>query len=129
MTAALDALDGVVSRDVAEQVIEALTAAHLLRPQPWPPIPYPDDAAHQARWTMQRAFDQTMWRTGDRNEGLLAAADALLAEGWVPPTPAPPASPARAATLECGACGWEEPAQPGVVFRGCPRCTPKGITS
>lgn len=46
------------------------------------PIPYPDDEAHQMRWTMQRAFDNAMWETGDRNEGMIAAGDALFAAGF-----------------------------------------------
>lgn len=63
-----------------------LEEENLLRPRPWLPIPYPDDAAHQARWTIQREFQRGHWETGDTNEGFMAAAAALLAEGWTPPT-------------------------------------------
>lgn len=59
----------------------------LLRPEPWPPIPYPDDAVHQARWTIQRAFDDAHGNSSNRNEALIAAAESLVAEGWLPPAP------------------------------------------
>lgn len=82
---AREALAGVVYEATAEKVIAALGDAHLLRPEPWPPIPYPDDAAHQARWTLQREFERVRWETSDTNEAMIAATDALLAEGWRPP--------------------------------------------
>lgn len=69
----------------ARAVLTAISEAHMLRPEPWPPIPYPVNAKHQARCTIQRAHDAAWFRTGDHNEGHMAAAEALIAEGWTPP--------------------------------------------
>lgn len=84
---------------LAADVVAALEAAHLLRPEPWPPIPRPWDEAHQARWTMQRAYTLIRWQTGDHNDALIAAAEALIAEGWLPPTDAEPNEHATTAAL------------------------------
>lgn len=80
-----DVIASLVDEETAARIHAALNESHYLRERPWPPIPYPDDRAHQARWTIQRAFTNARWTTGDDHEGFIAAADALLAEGWQPP--------------------------------------------
>jgi hypothetical protein len=112
--------------DMARDVLEYLAEQHLLRPQPWPPIPYPDNAAHQARWTIQRAYEPAKWRTGDHSEGLIAAVDALLAEGWLPPSAPearPPAYPR--ASERCDECGTDVTAwNPVTGAITCRQCHP-----
>lgn len=88
--------------DMARDALDHLREAHMLRPEPWPPIPYPDDAAHQVRWTLQRAWNDAHWKTGDVSEAMIAAADALIAEGWKPPTQS--TEPAELSGY-CGGCG------------------------
>lgn len=36
------------------------------------PIPYPEDVAHQIRWTGQRAFERVRWETGEVHDAMIA---------------------------------------------------------
>ena len=73
---------------MAAASLTATDEANMLRPFPWPAIPYPEDAVHQARWTIQRAHSHAKFYQGSHDDGHIAAAQALIAEGWTPPTSA-----------------------------------------